>query len=87
MSLGAVKLEFRERFLVCTYHIPSNVCSLSMKRKKKKPKSKEVKNKIQGVNKRFYFLEKRIISREIKFKTYIVSRRLKARNLVYNKSI
>jgi len=56
-------------------------------KKKKKPKSKEVKNKIQGVNKRFYFLEKRIISREIKFKTYIVSRRLKARNLVYNKSI
>ena len=36
MSLGEVKLEFRERFLVCTYHIPSNVCSLSMKKEKKK---------------------------------------------------
>ena len=48
------------------------------RKKKKKPKSKEVKNKSQGVNKRFYFLEKRIISREIKFKTYIVSRRLRA---------
>lgn len=56
-------------------------------KKKKKPKSKEVKNKIQGVNKRFYFLEKRIISREIKFKMYIVTKRLRARNLVYSESI
>lgn len=56
-------------------------------KKTKKPKSKEVKNKIQGVNKRFYFLEKRIISSEIKFKMYIVTKRLRARNLAYGESI
>ena len=84
MSLSEVKLEFRERFLVCTYHLP---LMFALYEKKKKPKSKEVKNKIQGVNKRFYFLEKRIISREIKFKMYIVTKRLRARNLVYSESI
>lgn len=83
MSLGEVKLESRERFLVCTYHLPFMFALYG----KKKPKSKEFKNKIQGINKRFYFLEKRIISREIKFKMNIVTKRLRARNLVYNESI